>query len=178
MATPKSEAVRAYAEEWSQRLFDDFRGVGVVRDVLARDTSGGVARTLQGMLALSFRQSFLLATSIAHQEPGWAERGWVDELLAEERSSLLQVAGYGPVPLSSAQTARPRLDVPQAIDRLRELEAQATAADTARATVARAEFARDRRRTIRCHCIGAPRRGSRVRLRWPSCSNCTRGSMP
>jgi hypothetical protein len=134
MASPKSAAVRGYAEEWSRRLFDDFRGVGVVRDMLAHDTSGGVTRILQGMLALAFTQSFLLATTLAHQEPGWSERGWVEELLAEERSSVLQVAGYGPVPLSRAQIARPRLNVPQAIGRLRELEAQATAAGTTRAT--------------------------------------------
>src|SRR5215207_9410174 len=135
MASPQSEAVRAYAEEWSRRLLDEIRGIGVVQDVLARDTSGGVTRILRGTLALAFTQSFLLATTIAHQESGWAERGWVDELLAEERSSLLQVAGYGPVPLSSAQTARPRLNVQQAIERLHELEALATAAERARVTV-------------------------------------------
>jgi hypothetical protein len=135
MASPKSAAVYAYAEEWSQRLFDDFRGVGVVRDMLAHDTSGGVTHMLQGMLALAFKQSFLLATTLVHQEPDWAERGWVDELLAEEQTSRLQVAGYGAVTLSRAQMERPRLNVPQAIARLRELEAQATAAGTAHATV-------------------------------------------
>lgn len=129
MASPKSAAVRAYAEEWSGRFLDDFRDVGVVRDVLAHDTSGGVTRILQGMLALAFTQSFLLATTLAHQEHDWAERGWVEELLAEERSSVLQVAGYGPVPLSRAQMARPRLDVQAAIDRLRELEARSGSVD-------------------------------------------------
>jgi len=131
MASAKSDAVRAYAEEWSQRLFDDLLGVGVVQDVLARDSSGGVSRILRGTLALAFRQSFLLATTLALQEPGWAERGWVDELLEEERASVLQVAGYGPVPLTRAQNARPRLHVQQAIGRLRELEALATAASSA-----------------------------------------------
>jgi hypothetical protein len=135
MPSSKSEAVRAYAEEWSQRLVDDVRDVGVVRDVLAHDTSGGVTRTLQGMLALAFTQSFLLATTLAHQEPGWAARGWVDELLEEERSSRLQVASYGPVPVSRAQAARPRLDVQQAIGRLRELAARATAETTTHGAV-------------------------------------------
>ena len=134
MATPRSEAVRAYAEEWSRRLMEDVRGIGVVQDVLARDISGGVTRILEGTLALAFKQSFLLATTLAHQEPGWATRGWVDELLDEERASRLQVAGYGPVPLTRVQTAHPRLDVPTAIDRLRALEALATTATTARAT--------------------------------------------
>jgi hypothetical protein len=124
MAAPKSKAVRAYAEEWSQRLLDDLRDVGVVQDVLAADVSGGVTQILRGMLALAFKQSFLLATTLAHQEPSWREPAWVYELADEERSSVLQLAGYGPVPLSRAQMGRPRLDVQQAINRLRKLEAQ------------------------------------------------------
>jgi hypothetical protein len=123
MASAKSVAVRAYAAEWSRRLFEEVRGIGVVQDVLARDASGGVARILQGSLALAFTQSFLLATTLARQEADWAEPGWVDELLEEERSSLLQVAGYGPVPLTRAQTARPRLHVQRHIERLLALEA-------------------------------------------------------
>ena len=127
MASPQLDAVRAYADEWSQQLFDEFRGIGVVQDLLATDRSGGVTRILQGMLALAFTQRFVLATAIAHQEPRWGEQGWVDELLAAERSSLLQIPGYGAVPLSRAQMARPRLNVQHAIGRLLELEARATA---------------------------------------------------
>ncbi len=68
MASPQLDAVSAYADEWSQQLFDDFRGVGVVQDMLAHDNSGGVTRILQGMLALAFKQSFLLAITLTHQE--------------------------------------------------------------------------------------------------------------
>ena len=124
MASPQLAAVSAYADEWSQQLFDDFRGIGVVQDLLANDRSGGVTRILQGMLALAFTQSFLLATALAHQEPRWGEHGWVAELVAAERSSLLQIPGYGPVPLSRAQMERPRLNVQQTIARLLELEAR------------------------------------------------------
>ena len=124
MASPKLDAVSAYADEWSQQLFDDFRGIGVVQDLLANDRSGGVTRILQGMLSLAFKQSFLLATALARQEPGWGEQDWVDELVAAERSSLLQIPGYGPVPLSRTQMTRPRMNVQQAIGRLLELEAR------------------------------------------------------
>jgi hypothetical protein len=79
---------------------------------------------LVAVLTLAFQQSFLLATTLAHQEPSWQEPAWVRELADEERSSVLQLAGYGRVPLSPAQSRRPRLDVQQAINRLRELEAQ------------------------------------------------------
>ena len=127
MPSPKLAAVRTYADEWSHQLFADFRGVGVVRDVLDTDRSGSVVRILQGMLALAFQQSFLLATVLTHQEPRWAERRWVRELEENERSSRLQIPGYGPVPLSRAQTERPRLNVPQAIGRLLELEARVPA---------------------------------------------------
>ena len=124
MASAKSAAVRAYADEWSRQYLEDFRAIGVVQDVLAADVSGGVAQILRGMLALAFKQSFLLATTLAHQEPSWREPAWVRELGDEEGSSVLQLAGYGPVPLSRAQMERPRLDVQQAINRLRALEAQ------------------------------------------------------
>jgi hypothetical protein len=126
VASAKSAAVRAYADEWSRQCLEDFRAIGVVQDVLATDVSGGVAQILRGMLSLAFKQSFLLATTLAHQEPSWREPAWVRELADEERSSVLQLAGYGPVPLSRAQMERPRLDVQQAIRRLRELEAQDT----------------------------------------------------
>ena len=120
MTSPQVDAVRAYADEWSQQLFAEFRGIGT-------DRSGGVTRIFQGMLALGFTQTFLLATALAHQEPSWGEQDWVDELMAAERSSLLQIPGYGAVPLSRAQMARPRLTVQHAIGRLLELEARATA---------------------------------------------------
>jgi ketosteroid isomerase-like protein len=97
--------------------------------VLDTDRSGSVVRILQGMLALAFQQSFLLATVLAHREPRWGEPGWVRELEADERTSRLQIPGYGPVPLSRAQTERPRLNVPRAIGRLLELEARAPACD-------------------------------------------------
>jgi ketosteroid isomerase-like protein len=129
MPSPQLAAVRAYADEWSQQLFADLRSVGVVRDVLENDRSGSVVRILQGMLALAFQQSFLLATVLTHREPRWGERRWVRELEEDERSSRLQIPGYGPVPLSRAQTERPRLNVPQAIGRLLELEARAPACD-------------------------------------------------
>ena len=127
MASPQLAAVRAYADEWSRQLFDDFRGIGVVQDLPRQRPLGGVTRILQGMLALAFTQSFLLATALAHQEPRWGEHGWVAELVAAERSSLLQIPGYGPVPLSRTQMARPRLNVQQTIERLLELEVRATA---------------------------------------------------
>ena len=132
MTSPQLAAVSAYADEWSQQLFEEFRGIGVVQDLLANDRSGGVTRILQGMLSLAFKQSFLLATALAYQEQTWGEHGWVDELLAAERSSRLQIPGYGPVPLSRAQMGRPRLDVQQAIGRLLELEARYSLVNGAR----------------------------------------------
>src|SRR5215212_7696381 len=100
MASAKTAAVRAYAHEWSEQLFGDVRGIGVVRDVLTSDRSGGVTRILQGMLALAFEQGFLLATTLAGQEPRGAARGWVDELAAE-CSQPLQFGGHGPALRSS-----------------------------------------------------------------------------
>jgi ketosteroid isomerase-like protein len=129
MSSSQLAAVRSYADEWSQHLLADFRDVGVVRDVLDTDRSGSVVRILQGMLAFAFQQSFLLATVLALREPRWGHQGWVREIEEDDRSSQLQIAGYGPVPLSRTQTQRPRLNVPQAIGRLLALEAGAPACD-------------------------------------------------
>jgi hypothetical protein len=120
MTSPNADAVRVYADEWSQRLLDEVRAIGLVRDVLVNDRSGSVTRILRDMLALTFRHGFVVASAL-HQEQAPEERDWADELLGEERSSPPQVAAHGPAPLSSAPTARPRPTVQQAVDRLREL---------------------------------------------------------
>ena len=122
MTSPNADALCTYADEWCQRLLDEVRAIGLVRDVLVNDRSGSVTRILRDMLALTFRHGFVVATAL-HQERAREEHGWADELLGEERSSSLQVAAYGPALLSSALTARPRLTVQQAIDRLHELRA-------------------------------------------------------
>ncbi len=75
MASTNADAVGAYADEWSQRLLDEVHAIGLVRDVLVHDRSGSVTRILREMLALTFRQGFVVAT-VLHQEPTWQEHGW------------------------------------------------------------------------------------------------------
>jgi hypothetical protein len=62
-------AVSAYAAERAEQLVAELREIGVVRDVLAGDHSGAVARLLQGMLALAITESFLLATTAPQPMP-------------------------------------------------------------------------------------------------------------
>jgi hypothetical protein len=116
-------AVNAYAAERAEQLLTELQGIGVVRDVLASDHSGAVARLLQGMLALAVTESFLLASILAHQEQDAGEPDWVAAFLTGSRSVLGQVSGSGPVALTHAQLERPRPNLQLALDRLHQLEA-------------------------------------------------------
>jgi hypothetical protein len=117
----------AYAAERTEQLMAELRDIGVVRDVLASDRSGAVARLLHGMLTLAVTESFLLATTLAHQEQSAGEPAWVAAFLAGNRLAPDQKSGSGPVALTHAQLERPRPNLQLALDRFQALEVVSTA---------------------------------------------------
>ena len=127
-------SLTAYAAERSAHLVDELRSIRVVRDVLASDRSGAVARLLHGLLCLAVTESFRLAPTLAHQEPGWGDQDWVAVFLQADRlAPHRQIAGSGAVPMTPARLGWPRQTVQQAIGRLRQLEADVASTGSASA---------------------------------------------